>query len=87
MVTAPVNDVDILVDANEVRRLTSLSRTTIWKLVLENQFPKPIQLTPSRKAWRRSLVLAWITAREADPAAAYAPARGAAGTFRRKGRR
>jgi predicted DNA-binding transcriptional regulator AlpA len=68
---APTDDVDIIVDAKEVERLTSLDRGTIRKLVLAGDFPKHIQLTPMRKGWRRSLVLAWVEEREKNPLAAY----------------
>jgi predicted DNA-binding transcriptional regulator AlpA len=73
MVIAPpaADDVDIIIDAKEVERLTSLDRGTIRKLELAGDFPKHIQLTPMRKGWRRSNVLAWIADRESNPLAAY----------------
>ena len=80
----PPDDVDIVIDVKEVERLTSLDRATIRKLVLGGDFPKHIQLTPMRKGWRRSRVLAWVAAREQNPLAAYTPsglgARGRKGT-------
>jgi predicted DNA-binding transcriptional regulator AlpA len=82
---APTDDVDIIVDAKEVERLTSLDRGTIRKLVLAGDFPKHIQLTPMRKGWRRSLVLAWVASRERNPMAAYDLSKVRAG--KRKGRR
>ena len=67
MVTA--DDVDILIDAKEVSRLTSLHRTSFSKLEREGDFPQAIRLTRWRKAWRRSQILAWIDQRERTPLA------------------
>jgi predicted DNA-binding transcriptional regulator AlpA len=79
MVTA--DDVDILIDAKEVSRLTSLHRTSFSKLERAGDFPSAIRLTRWRKAWRRSQVLAWIDNREQHPLEALQFGR------KRKGRR
>jgi predicted DNA-binding transcriptional regulator AlpA len=63
------NDIDILIDAKEVSRLTSLHRTSFSKLEREGDFPQAIRLTRWRKAWRRSQILAWIDQRERKPLA------------------
>ena len=42
---------------------TSLSRTTIWRLVRRGEFPKPITVSPGRVAWSEAEVNAWIVAR------------------------
>ena len=46
MVTA--DDVDILIDAKEVSRLTSLHRTSFSKLERAGDFPQAIRLTRCR---------------------------------------
>jgi predicted DNA-binding transcriptional regulator AlpA len=79
MVTA--DNVDILIDAKEVSRLTSLHRTSFSKLEREGDFPQAIRLTRWRKAWRRSQILAWIENREQNPLEALQFGR------KRKGRR
>jgi predicted DNA-binding transcriptional regulator AlpA len=79
MVTA--DDVDILIDAKEVSRLTSLHRTSFSKLERAGDFPQAIRLTRWRKAWRRSQILAWIDNREQNPLEALQFGR------KRKGRR
>jgi len=48
-----------LIDMNGVSKLTSLSHSSIRRLVRDDEFPKPIQLTDGRKAWIRSEVVAW----------------------------
>jgi len=63
----PAADVDILIDAKEVSRLTSLHRTSFAKLEREGDFPSAIRLTRWRKAWRRSQILAWIEQLEQNP--------------------
>ena len=42
---------------------TSLSRSSIYRLLNEGKFPKPIQLTPMRIAFDAEKVDAWIRAR------------------------
>ncbi len=43
----------------EVTKLTSLSRTSIYRAVQANDFPEPVLLSPSRKAWVRSEIDEW----------------------------
>ncbi len=49
----------------EVIRLTGLARSTIYKLISENRFPKQIKLTSFSSGWLQSEVEAWITDRVA----------------------
>jgi prophage regulatory protein len=42
---------------------TTLSRSTIYRLVQAGHFPKPLQLSPRRVGYREAEVLAWIVAR------------------------
>ena len=42
---------------------TSLSRTTLWRLVRRNEFPPSVTLSPGRVAWPESQVNAWIAAK------------------------
>ena len=42
---------------------TSLSRTTLWRMVRRGEFPKPVQVSPGRVAWSEALVNAWIAAK------------------------
>ena len=47
----------------EVCKSTGLARSTIYKLVSEGTFPKPIKLTSRSSGWLVSEVEEWITNR------------------------
>jgi len=42
---------------------TSLSRTTLWRMVRRGEFPKPIPISPNRVAWSEAEVDAWIASK------------------------
>ena len=44
-------------------RETTLSRSTLWRLVKSGQFPAPVKLSPGRVGFRATEVHAWIAAR------------------------
>ncbi len=60
---------DRLITVARACDLTSLSRTTIWRLESEGNFPRAIQLMPNRKAYRESDVRAWVADKIAQAAA------------------
>lgn len=47
--------------------LTGLSRSTIYRLMHEDAFPKGVKPTARTVAWRSSDVSAWIESRETRP--------------------
>jgi prophage regulatory protein len=47
----------------KVMEMTSLSKTTIYRLISEDKFPRPYQLTERRVAWREAEITAWIADR------------------------
>lgn len=47
----------------EVIRATGLARSTIYKLISENRFPRQIKLTSFSSGWLQSEVEAWIADR------------------------
>lgn len=49
-----------LITIKEACRITSLSRTTLWLKVKNNQFPKPKDLDCGRKAFLASEIDNWI---------------------------
>jgi len=49
-----------LINAREVTRRTSLSRSTIARMVREETFPAPIRFGVNHIAWREWEVSAWI---------------------------
>jgi len=46
-----------------VVRVTGLSRSTLYRLIADEQFPRPVRLGPRAVAWRRTDVEAWGEAR------------------------
>jgi prophage regulatory protein len=56
------NDVSFL-RLPEVRSVTGLSKTTVYALIRENDFPAPVRLGPRAVAWVRSEVRQWALGR------------------------
>jgi len=42
-----------------------MSKSTIWRLVREGKFPKPIKLSDKVTVWKADTVLAWLESKEA----------------------
>jgi len=57
--------VSALLSVAEVCRITSLSRTTVWRMERAGDFPRRRQLSPGRVAWLESEIQQWIAARAA----------------------
>ncbi|MGQ7949565.1 helix-turn-helix transcriptional regulator [Providencia huashanensis] len=51
---------DRLVREQERKRITSISRSTAWKLEREGKFPQRKQLGPKSCGWLLSDLLIWI---------------------------
>lgn len=49
----------------EVVAITSLSRSSIYRLVQSNEFPKPIKLATHASGWLADEVQNWLEARAA----------------------
>jgi prophage regulatory protein len=47
-----------------VMRTTGLARSTIYKLIAQNQFPIPIRLSARAVAWSQSEIERWVASRE-----------------------
>jgi prophage regulatory protein len=52
-----------LISCKEVCRRTSLSRASLYRLMAQEAFPKPVKLHGVRKAWVDSEVDDWVAAR------------------------
>ena len=50
---------DGYVGEDECQELTSLSRTTRWRLEDKGQFPSRVRISPGRVGWLRSELSAW----------------------------
>lgn len=46
-----------------VNAITGIARSTIYKLMSEGSFPRPIKLTSRAVGWRRGDIEAWLDAR------------------------
>ncbi len=46
-----------------VMRTTGLARSTIYKLISQNQFPAPIKLSKRAVAWPQSEIENWVSSR------------------------
>jgi len=44
----------------EVCELTTLSRTTIWRLRRDKLFPAPLKMPTGRLVWPARVVIAWM---------------------------
>lgn len=47
----------------EVEQLTSMSRTSIYRMMDKGQFPKPIRLSPNRVGWISEDIDNWLQQR------------------------
>ena len=56
---------DAILNARQVKELTGLSRTTIWRLERSGCFPHRVQLSLSRVGWSREEVGVWMETRKA----------------------
>lgn len=45
---------------------TTLSKSVLRRLMLRDEFPRPVKLAPNRVAWVRSEVMAWVDAKMQD---------------------
>ena len=53
----------ILLRLPMVMRITGLARSTIYKLIAQNQFPVPIKLSTRAVAWLQSEIETWVSSR------------------------
>lgn len=56
-------NMDIFIRKAEVRKITGLSDTTIWRLEKASKFPQRRRLSSSACGWLLSEVLAWVKSR------------------------
>lgn len=48
-----------LLTVEQVAQLTTLGVRTVWSLVSEGSFPRPVKIGRATR-WRRSQVMAWV---------------------------
>lgn len=54
-----------ILDEQKVHEVTSLSRTTRWRMERRGEFPKRVRLSPGRVGWHQADIEAWISSRAA----------------------
>ncbi len=52
-----------LLRRREVERWTSMSRSSIYRLMQEGEFPRPVRVGPGAVRWKASDITAWIESR------------------------
>lgn len=62
------NGSDRFLSPEEVVSRTTLSRTTLWRMVRRGDFPKKTVLSPGRIGWSEKAVNAWIAERTQEAA-------------------
>ena len=54
-----MSKLDRFMRERDVLDATSLSRTTLWRIMKSGQFPRPVRISPGRVGWRESAIIAW----------------------------
>ena len=54
---------DRILSIAEVVLMTGLSEATIWREIQADRFPKPVVISPRRRGWRLSDLMAWLESR------------------------
>lgn len=52
----------LLLRVEDVVRETTLSESTVWRLVAAGRFPRPLDLGGRVRRWRRAEIEAWVNA-------------------------
>lgn len=52
-----------LLSVRDVASRLAVSRSSIYRLLKESDFPKPLRIGEGRTAWREDEIVAWIEAR------------------------
>tara|TARA_B110000977_G_scaffold129074_1_gene164645 strand:- start:2 stop:439 length:438 start_codon:yes stop_codon:yes gene_type:complete len=60
----PESSPDRILRAKEVKEITGLSRTTLWRLENKGDFPRRVSLGVGSVGWRYSEVKDWLTNRQ-----------------------
>lgn len=61
---------DKLLRIQDVSEITTLAKSTIWQKLAKSDFPKPLRLTNSIRAWKGSDIEAWINSHATEAAEA-----------------
>jgi prophage regulatory protein len=59
---------DVLVRIKNVCAITGLSIPTLYRLMGQGKFPRPVKITTTARAWKLSEITAWVESREQSQA-------------------
>ena len=54
---------DRLLRRRQVEEITGMSRSTIYKMMQNGDFPRPVKIGPAAVRWRSSDITAWVESR------------------------
>lgn len=54
---------DRLLRRREVEEITGLSRSSIYRLMQKDEFPRPVKVGPAAVRWRESDIADWLESR------------------------
>ena len=54
---------DRLLRRREVERITSMSRSSIYRLMRDGEFPRPVRVGPAAVRWKESDITRWLESR------------------------
>ena len=54
---------DRLLRRRQVEEITGLSRSSIYRLMQDGEFPRPVKVGPAAVRWRASDITAWLESR------------------------
>ena len=54
---------DRLLRRRQVEEITELSRSSIYRLMQDGEFPRPVKVGPAAVRWRASDITAWLESR------------------------
>ena len=54
---------DRLLRRRQVEEITGLSRSSIYRLMQDGEFPRPVKVGPAAVRWRASDINAWLESR------------------------
>ncbi len=55
---------DRFIRVKELTKMLGIGRSTIYRLIKENKFPKQIKLSERTSVWRLSIINQWIADKE-----------------------
>ena len=56
---------DRFIRMKELTAVVGLSKSTIYKLIIDNKFPQQVKVTQRTSAWRLSTIMNWMDGRAA----------------------